>query len=259
MTTDDQHLAVYSVLMETVPLARSAFKNQLLSKFIAAGQRPRHRKPTTGMRRLIAPSLALIFVIAILIATPWGRSFAQQIMHFFSQAESDVVTEPTVIPPDELQSYSTIRDAESAVGFNARTPATLPAGYVLDSVQANRVEQVLRISYRGPANQTGVMTPVMTLTQRKLPFDDLIGPSAAIRELTISGGSAEYVEGGWMYVESSDDSQEKLFHWEETFVPAQTLRWMSDGFYYGISFVGSDTQPGYLAMEDLIEMAEDLR
>ncbi len=259
-TQDDRvHLAIVDALLETVPRARPSFRSQLRSATQAASlEQTKFRKPRAPYRRLLIPSMALILLVALIAATPQGRSFAQQALGFFTRATNDTVTEPMLVPFFEIQSYSTLEEAESAIGFLAKTPKTLPTGYALDSVHINWAEQALIITYRGPSNQTPVMTPQMNLTQRKLPFDDLIGPSAEIEALTVDGDVAEYVAGGWLYVDSTREGQGKEFHWEESMVPAQTLRWMSDGFYFEISFVGSDTQPGFLGPEDLIKVAETI-
>ncbi len=259
-TQDDRvHLAIFDALLENVPRARPSFRSQLRSATLAASlEQTKIRKPRAPYLRLLIPSMTLVLLVAIISATPQGRSFAQQALSFFTRATGDTVTEPIVIPFVEIQRYATLEEAESAIGFSARTPIILPTGYALDSVHVNWAVLALTITYRGPSNQTPVMTPQMNLTQRKLPFDDLIGPSAKIEALTVDGDAAEYVAGGWLYVDSTSEGQEKEFHWEESMVPAQTLRWMSDGFYFEISFMGSDTQPGFLRQQDLINVAETI-
>jgi hypothetical protein len=257
---DKLHLAVFDSLLETVPLATAAFTGRLRNRVEdIAREQSAERRHKALLRR--APLRLAIFFLAMAVfsATPWGRSFAQQITRFFTPATTNVVPEQAVVPATELRTYSSIEDAEKAVGFEAKMPSSLPKGYVLDEIRVNVSEEVLTIFYRGPGNQTPVMTPLMFLTQRRSPFDDLVGPSAAIEELNIAGERAEYVEGGWMYVESAGAGEVKEFRWEETSVPAQSLRWMADGFYFGLSFVGSDTQPGFLGREDLIRVAESLR
>lgn len=254
------HLALFDALIGTIPRARPTFKNRLRADIqLAIFERSLSKRPGTSIRRIMVSSLTLLAVIALLAATPRGRSFAEELIRFFTKGESDSVTEPTVIPLTELTTYASIEDAEIAAGFVARTPANLPPGYELGTVQVDQTEQTIRITYLGPASQTPVMTPLMTITQRKLPFDDLVGPSAEIEELTVGGERGEYIKGGWMYVESSEPGQEKEFHWEETLVPAQSLRWKLDEFYFEISFVGSDTQPGYLGKAALIRIGESLR
>lgn len=256
---DRLHLAVFDALLKTVPRAKQSFRKQLRLEVQAASLgKAKSKKPRSSYRRLLAPSLALILLVALLAASPQGRMFAQQIIRFFTRASSDTVTEPTVIPFVEVQEYSTLEEAESAIGFLARTPKTLPTGYTLNVIKVDWTKRALIIIYRGPANATPVMTPQMTLTQQEMPFDDLIGPSAEIEEVSVNGDAAEYVYGGWLYIESSSDLQEKEFHWEESFVPAQTLRWMSDDFYFSVSFVGSDTQPGFLSQQGLIKVAESI-
>ena len=257
---DELHLAVFDPLLQTVPLASTAFKGRLRNRVeTIAHEQSAARRHKALLRR--APLRLAIFFLAMAVfsATPWGRSFAQQITRFFTPAATNVVPEQAVVPATELRTYSSIEDAERAVGFEAKMPSRLPRGYVLDEIRVTVSEEVLTIIYRGPANQTLVMTPLMSLTQRGSPFDDLVGPSAAIEELNIAGERAEYVKGGWMYVESTGEGEVKEFRWDETAVPAQSLRWMADGFYFGLSFVGSDTQPGFLGKEDLIRIAESLR
>lgn len=257
---EDLHLTVLDLLMETVPLAAAPFRSRLNNEVEAVVRRRAAREASRSPLRLVALRIGIVVLaVAALIATPWVRSFAQHVIRFFTPAPMEPVSFETVIHPEEPTYYASLAEAERAVGFSAKTPDQLPSGYVVDEIRAYVSGQVLTILYRGPANDTPVMTPMVALTQRKTPFDDLVGPDAAIEEVLVAGEWGEYLKGGWMYVEVEGEGQEEEFRWEETLVPVQSLRWMSEGIYYGISFVGSDTQPGYLDKDDLIRMAESLR
>lgn len=255
---ENLHLEVLDALLATVPISDSSFRSRLQDevegklRFTKGGKGP--------FIRLVPLRVGiLLLVIAVLAVTPPGRSFAQQILGFFTPAETDTVAERTAIPPKDAVVYSSIAEAELAVGFAAKTPEDLPPGYVLDEIRVDASRQELTIFYRGPANATPVMTPMLALTQRRIPFDDLVGPDTAIEAVEVAGEKAEYVRGGWRYVETEGPRQVKQYRWEETFVPAQSLRWMMDGYYFSMSFLGSDTQPGFMARDALIELAESLR
>lgn len=253
------HLKVLDPILATTPLADPQFKARLQRDIEVRTSLWDRDAVTNSPYRLAALRVGvLVLAIAVLSATPWGRSFAQQLLSFFNRAETDIVAEQTAHPPKQKAVFSNLAEAEAAVGFPVKTPQALPEGYVLEEIRVNPSEQALTIFYHGPANQTPVMTPMVALTQRDSPFNDLVGPNIAIEVVDIGGHRGEYVKGGWMYEETEGEGGVKEYRWEETFVPAQTLRWMSDDFYFELSFLGSDTQPGFLDKNDLIKLAESL-
>lgn len=178
------------------------------------------------------------------------------------------VVEPTPISagPGTLDANYplTVEEAAAAAGFPVQAPISLPNGFEFRGARLDANHQAVEQYFVLAAHSGPFVVPQFTLVQQPGPFDSLIGPSAVIDLLMIGATPGEYVAGGWLYEPSgtevdADGTVVQQFTWEQTMVPLQTLRWTRDAFYFEIAFIGSDTQAGYLAAEDLVAVAVSLR
>lgn len=213
--------------------------------------------------RAVAVVLAII-IGGILTAAPPARALAgelvQEVVRFFVRSDAEVIPPDRLGEPDQGFTEVSVAEAEVQTNFDLRLPETLPAGYELQSVAVSPAGENVRIRYSGPSAADGVMAPVLFLSQQSMPFETRIGPSAEVVDVTVDGIHAEYVRGGWEYVQASEvDGDQNGYQWQGTRIPQQTLRWEMGGVFYDLTFIGSDTAAGYMDKGDLIGVAESMQ
>ncbi len=258
---------VCKALIETIPRPREEFRKNLWHKIVATDYDANRRRILKRLGGRVSPVLIPVLVVLLIIflglTTSWGKAVAQEIIQFFTRTESNVVPGAVLRSDTMPTDYDDIETAEEAVGFNAQQPFPLPEGYIFSEVTADTEKRAISLTYLGLPTNSGVVTPRFTVTQRLTPFEFPIAPSAEIVSLEVNGLPAQYVAGGWLHVDYTPegegefvDRSEKFFQWEKSMVPIQVLRWIENGYYFEVSFMGSGTVPGFLVMEDLVAIAE---
>ncbi len=259
--------AVCKALIETVPLSGEEFRRDLWRKIDATDSEVDRRWKINRLRRKVSPVLipvlVMLLMIFLLLTTSWGKAVAQQIIQFFTRTESNVVPGAVLRSDTLLTDYDNINTAEKGIGFKALQPTWLPESFVFLEVTADAKKGIINLTYLGPTNTKGVVTPFFTVTQRRTPFEFPIAPSAEIVSLEVNGLPAQYVGGGWLHVIYTPEvdgefveRSENYFQWDKSMVPVQALRWSEGGFYFQISYTGSCTVAGCLNMEDMVAIAE---
>lgn len=278
---------VCDLLLSTTPKADPAFQRELKEQLLNT---TRSVKPTilSGGKRLQRPAV-FITLTALLIfglTTPLGQTFAQQILDLFARSESNTLiiestrkapTPDYTITPTPFASINyfqsiynlSIPQAEDLSGFSVRVPTNMPEEFKFIGAKFESATNKITLVYTLP-NPGPVMDTTVFISQQTEYFEDiewsLIGPDTEVKTVTIGDTSGYWVEGGWIMVAGStqggDDPGDTItqeFYWDKTFVPVHTLRWQQDGFYFQIVIQGSDTQEGYLFMDDAVEIAEGLQ
>ncbi len=194
----------------------------------------RHFVPLT----LAAATFAVVAVL--LLATPF-RSLAQQVLHFFTQAETDTVdnvifVEPTLVAP-ALADLTDIERASAVAGFAIRLPQDLPAG--LQIIAAGVNPGSVSVTYSDGQTTLSFSQGI------KAESSFYVGAGAEVDAVLVDGVTGEYVRGGWR---QTDDG----LVWDNT-LPDSLLLWEKNSIRYGL-LVGAREIP----RETLIRIADSL-
>lgn len=203
-----------------------------------------HSSPASArlsFSRLLAATASAV-VVVFLIAVPF-RSLAQQVFHFFTQADSDtignpVLVEPTVIPP-ALGDLADVQRASEVAGFAIRLPQDLPPGLQIVSAAVNPDSASVTYS-DGPATLIFLQGIGMKSTSTFY-----VGVGASVEAVLVDGVTGEYVRGGWR--QAGDD-----LVWDNT-RPESLLFWEKEGIRYGLL-----VETGEISPETLIRIADSL-
>lgn len=215
---------------------------------------------TTKPRRLPRVAYATLTILALLalgFVTPQGRAFAQNLLQFFTRAQSESfeleepVSEtdssaPTAMPPSPLIS---IAEAETLAGFNLVELPSVPQGfeYIGTRIEGNSVN-IEYVAQGGGGN--------LILRQSKdgfLESDWSQVPDEAIVSVKVGEVDAEYAQG--MFVAIAGETSAT---WNSD-APILRLRWVKDGIWFELTKYGDVVPIEYLDMQGLIELAENLQ
>jgi hypothetical protein len=257
--------------MPTLPIEKQ-LKNLLPTpshrfyrKMARAAWTQRARKRRSAF--IIAGTLFMA-VIAMLLATPQGRAWAQEtILRFFTRAEDDKlplatfqmtsIAESTLTPipstatPDPGYIFNqVVIEIEQQAGFDILEPTWVSEILFFDGASYDPEQNISRIIYRHIEDERN------GLIIRQEPFqtsDDcelcgLVGLSAEVETVQIGTVTGEYVEGVWKLTESGPV-------WE-TDPWIKTLRWQANGMAFEISFMGPPTD---VTQMDMIAIAESMK
>ena len=208
----------------------------------------------TNLARNRRLSLVSIFLFAILIlaslllVTPQGRALAQEFLHLFSRASSDVLPAPTDVPitwvnqtPEVIQPTSTpfpgpafaaacgtfpdlkcsVDQIRSMVNFPIKELGSVPDGVNL--LGATGGPDQIYLIYDTPGHHGAIMLwqAPWTGSPDQTPWQ--VGASANVEAVTINGLSGEYVQGSFNY----RDGQPTI-NWDAS-QDAQTMVWIENG------------------------------
>lgn len=219
---------------------------------------------TPKTRRLPRVALALLAVVALFaltLATPQGRSFAQEILQFFNRTEEtsfplapsqmapnpeqDTANQPTAEPPSPLV---TVAEAEAQAGFDAAELSAVPEG--LTFLGARLYGNTIHLEYETP-DQGGHLTIAQSQEGYNQSDWDSV-PADNIVPVKIGELDGEFVQGTFVVFPNATEAT-----WNAE-APLLRLRWQKDGIWYEITKFG-DTQPiETLDQAALIALAEDL-
>lgn len=195
-----------------------------LEKDLLARQKPR-RLPVRFGTRLAWAGAALLVLAAVLLATPQGRAWAQEILRFFTRARSDTQTLPTstpltwaavtpgqpipTLPPmaafaadcgDFDSPRCSVAEIRSRVSFPVLELAAIPEG--MQFIGATGGPDGVAIFY-GKGYYHGFYTNGLVLVERPWTASAVlqrpeVGASAVVETVQIGGVSGEYVQGTFM-------------------------------------------------------------
>jgi hypothetical protein len=242
----------------------------------AAPWRLRGGGSTDLHRRLLPPSVLLLAALAMLLGIFFAlpvRTFAQDVLGFFTRADSDAMTMRVPVergwqlplPPDSAP--ITVAAAEKLAGFHVRVPAGMPHGYRFESAYYLADSGGVQLAYvaerealvtitQWPANRA----PASAAT----PTPD-VGASASIFIVRIGSVMGEYVRGGWTLAEEqvAADTEGGMVSLQALWDPdaaMQALRWQDGYILFEISVTGG--VPGsdaYLDRDDVVMLARALQ
>ena len=214
-----------------------------------------------------------LLVAVLLLTSPQVLALAQEVLHFFTPAESNSFTLPlkdnrpaagggpivSVAAPSDCQdslgplSYRrAMAGAEGAAGFAIRELPSDPGGPVFGAAYVDPSMEAVRITY----SCTGCE---LTITQVHLASDRPTWDSAwgddppdAVEQVQVNGYLGEYVQGSFV----SRDGQ--FATWEPD-AARQRLRWREGDMLFEIELGGRTEPVEYLGKTALVALAESMR
>ena len=217
------------------------------------------------VRRVALAALALVLAFAILFATPQGRAWAQEIIHFFTRAASDTQPAPTTAPlvwvnvtPGEPVPTATpralladcgdfanpkcsVEQIRSKVDFPVMELSTIPEGMYF--IGATGDPDRIALFYDNGEHTYGLniteepWTGSSELTQWK------IGASAVVETVQIGSVTGEYVKGE--FVSKPGEANQV---WDAN-IGMLTLHWVNDGIFFDMSTYDVATETDILPMD----------
>jgi len=217
---------------------------------------------TRRIQFALVVSLFAIGSIVILLATPQGRVWAQDILQFFTRAQSDTLPvqpwqltpQPTLAagtnspdPANILEAKLSVKEVEDQSGFEVKEPSWLPEH--LSLVGATYVSQrsLVRIFYRLEESNGLVLKEEFYASLDTCALCNQVGASASIETVQVGDGIGEYVQGVWKLTENGPIWENDPY--------LQTLRWQTAGVAYELQYMGP---PEVLTKEDLVSIAKSL-
>jgi hypothetical protein len=243
-------------LLETVPPNPSARINTRLASA------PWTRRATARRRISATISLAVLTLVVLVAATPQGRAWAQQIIHFFTRADSNSLPLQSwqVTPitqnstPDAGFIFNqTVIEVEQQAGFNVLEPTLLPDILTFDGASYGLEQNIVRIFYRdnqgGPDNTNGlVLRQESFQTADDCELCGVVGASAEVETVQIGSVTGEYVVGVWKLTDNGPVWESDPY--------LQTMRWQANDMAFELVYMGT---PDSITKADLIAIAESIK
>ena len=233
-------------------------------------------KPTAKRAlRITAASLLTLSILALLLLlTPQGKVWAQQILRFFTRSESDTIAVPTSqsqalvwvepnqgVPAatstplpglgfsDECGSfpdlYCTIEMIREKVDFPVKELGFIPE--TMGFRGATGSPELIYIYYTTPNLDANLVLSERPKNENSAQTEWNIGASAVVENVEIGNETGEYVKGSFGY--HAGDSQAV---WDSE-ADTQVVRWMDDHVFFELQYSGTQ-----LGREDLIALAKSL-
>lgn len=203
------------------------------------------------MRRVALATLAMGVLLAVAFVTPQGRALAQNILQFFTRAETNSfpveVIEPsplelTAEPPD---SFIGIVEAEIRAGFDLAELPFVPEGFNYLGVRMYGNDVSIEYEAQGGGGNLILMQSKDGFLQSE--WDKV--PADAVVPVKIGDVSGEFAQGTFVV-----KAGESTAAWSSA-VPILRLRWQKDGVWFGLTKFGDVEVIEYLGQEELIELA----
>jgi len=220
--------------------------------------------PAAKAQRRIVGGVGLVFLLAValVVATPQGRAWAQEVVHFFTRSSGDMVpVTPISQTSDEDTGFifnQEIAEVGQQAGFDLLEPTWLPvdpSGQPVLSFSGASIESehtIVRIFYRyslGGDDLTDglILREQLLRTEEECALCGMVGSSALIESIQIGDSMGEYVQGVW----KADDQG----HWNWTADPyVKTLRLEKGDLALELQYFGMEIEKA-----DLIAIAESLK
>jgi hypothetical protein len=203
--------------------------------------------------------LLIVVLLAIVLMTPPGRSFAQSVLQLFMPAESTsfpvpssqiVESEPdpaapTALPPSPLIS---VAEAEAQAGFDVAELSYVPQGF--DYLGARLYGNVVNIEYDAKGGGGHLVIQQSRDGYNQSDWEKV--PADAIIPVEIGGLVGAYVQGIFVVYPGETSAT-----WNAD-ASVLRLRWLDDGTWFEITKHGDVEVIEYLDLTALIKMAESL-
>jgi hypothetical protein len=217
---------------------------------------------TVKPRRIPRLAFAISTIAALLVlalVTPQGRSFAQNVLQFFTRAESrtfplqpsQVVTSepdlaaPTVAPPAPLTS---VAEAEARVGFGVAELSFVPDGF--NTLGARLYGNAVSIEYEAQGGGGNLI--IMQSQEGFYQSDWDKVPADAVVPVKIGELDGEFARGTFVVYAGETSAT-----WNPD-APILRLRWVKDGVWFEMTKFGDVKAIETLDQAGLIELAESL-
>lgn len=198
---------------------------------------------------------ALLLVTALLFATPQGRAWAQNMLQFFTRAETDqlpvqawqLTPASETAAPDPasiIDADPSIAAVEQQAGYPILQPTWLPETLTFAGATLEPENKIVRLFYRY------VETNGLVLREERFTQTDacalcgMVGESAAVEPVQIGGNPGEYVRGVWKLTDAGPVWEADPY--------LQTLRWQANGMAFELQYMGP---PDALSKVDMIAVA----
>lgn len=218
---------------------------------------------TRRLQYTLVVSLFVIGSIVILLATPQGRAWAQDILQFFTRAQSDALPvqpwqltpQPTLAtgtnspdPANILEAKLSVKEVEDQSGFEVKEPSWLPEHLSLVGATYDSSRSLVRIFYRLEESNGLVLKEEFYASLDTCALCNQVGASASVVTVQVGDGIGEYVQGVWKLAENGPIWENDPY--------LQTLRWQTDGVAYQLQYMGP---PEVLTKEDMVSIANSLK
>ena len=214
----------------------------------------------TGTKRLAYSVIACVTLLVITLATPQGRAFAQNILQFFTRAESNTFelepsqivpletaqADATAVPPSPLIS---VAEAEAQVGFDALELPSVPNGF--EYLGARLYGNAISIEYQAQGGGGNLIIIQSPDGFNQSDWDQV--PADAVIPVTIGDLDGEFTQGTFVVYPNATSAT-----WNPE-APILRLRWVKDGIWFEMTKFGDVAPIEYLDQAGLIELAESLR
>jgi hypothetical protein len=211
------------------------------------------------VRRIAFAILIALSLLSVVLITPQGRAFAQDVLQFFKRAGS--ISFPLPPSPVEtsildsgktnaLLSFSSLAEAESSVGFDVKQFASELQGYVFRSVEANPALGIIYIHYDAVGGG-GELVLAQSLSNFPSNSWGEVPPNA-VEKVIVGGNEGEYVQGMFVAYSGAESAV-----WEPD-APVFRLRWKDSGRLFSLEKMGDTYPTEWLDKQALIALAESL-
>ena len=253
------------VLEEEIPASQIQLWPAVKANLLAGKRQTRfqgEKMNTTKIFRRPRFAIAILLIVvllAIVLMTPPGRSFAQSVLQFFMPAESTsfpvpssqmVESEPdpaapTALPPSPLVS---VAEAEAQVGFDLAELPYVPEGF--EYLGARLYGNAVNIEYDAKGGGGHLVIQQSRDGYNQSDWEKV--PEDAISSVNIGELDGAYVQGIFVVYPGETSAT-----WNPD-APVLRLRWMDDGTWFEITKHGDVEVIEYLDQTALIKLAESL-
>jgi hypothetical protein len=209
-------------------------------------------------KRLVLSVLTAIVIIAMTLITPQERTFAQNILRFFTRANSDTLPIqsfqltpiPKTITPDRGYIFNqSVIEAGQKAGFMVLVPTFLPKVLSFEGGSYEPDHNIVRIFYSYEDTTNGlVIREERFQTSDDCELCGTVGASADIEILQIGDVAGEYVEGVWNLTDNGPIWVSDPY--------LKTLRWQKNGIAFELLYMGP---PEEVTKSDLVAIADSLK
>lgn len=230
-------------------LKRSLVAKRQLSEQQGDLQMKNYKHLSLCWTKALPVMVVVLLVGALLISTPQGRAFAQDIVKLFTRLDQNQQAAPQLQaslephrgdlvasePADDLISEEgcgsiisprcDMASVQAEVLFKVYGFSTVPEGVVF--IGAMNLSNGIAIKYSG---DHGELLLFETLVDENSASTWTIGSSASIQSTNVNQYPAEFVQGAWSGLPFSGEFDSQLT-WDES-LPARTLRWQIEEIDY---------------------------
>ncbi len=214
-------------------------------------------------RKRLAAIILLAFLIAagLLVATPQGRALAQEVLRFFTRAQSDTlplqpwqmtplptaVGTPTPDPASMNAANQAIADVAQQAGFEVLAPAWLPDVLSFSGASFDSEHDIARLFYKYWDTNGLVLSEQPFQRTEDCQLCGMVGASAEVQSVPIGDVTGEYAQGVWKLTDNGPVWQSDPY--------MKTLRWEQNGLAFELLYMG---RPDSVTQVDLLQIAGSL-